>query len=110
MMTSTVRADNFERRGPEFLWHVPQKPVAVRFPFSLVDRLGNEALARYRSLDSRGSEIGGVLFGQVATGDPDIVRVEEYRLVECDHSMGPLYKLSEADLSRIDKVIQESEA
>ena len=109
-MTSTVRADGLEDRGPEFLWHVPQKPVAVRFPFPLVDRLGNEAVEQYRSLDSRGSEIGGVLFGQVTAGDPAVVHVDEYRLVDCDHSMGPLYRLSEADLQRIDGVIQQAAA
>jgi TonB family protein len=90
-----------------YLWEVPQKPVSVRIPFSLIDRLEREAVENFRSLTSRGSEIGGLLVGDVSPGSPLVVSIADYELIACDYSRGPLYRLSDADMGRFEQAIQQ---
>ena len=110
MTESTARAERFEAQtapSPLYLWEVPQKPVSVRIPFSLIDRLEREAVESFRSLTSRGSEIGGLLVGDVSPGNPLVVSIADYDLIACDYSRGPLYRLSDADLGRFEQAIQQ---
>jgi murein DD-endopeptidase MepM/ murein hydrolase activator NlpD len=63
MIESTARAERYDLQTSTssfFLWEVPQKPVAVRIPYDLMDRLEREAIESFRSVTSRGSEIGGL--------------------------------------------------
>src|SRR5579883_2041559 len=113
MTDSTARAERFERESPaspSFTWMVPQKPVAVRISLEVIEKLEKEAVETYRSLTSRGSEIGGLLFGSVAPGHPAIVAVDSYETFPCDYASGPLYHLSSAELARLDRVIEERRA
>ena len=110
MTESTVRAERFEPQSSatlSYTWAVPQKPLSVRFPFPLIDRLEHEAVESFRSLHSRGSEIGGLLLGRVPPKDPTAVSIEDYELVACDYSRGPLYRLSDADMGRIERAIEQ---
>lgn len=112
-MESTARAERFDLQAaasPAYAWEVPLKPLVVRIPFVVIDRLEGEAVDSFRSLDSRGSEIGGVLFGKAVAAEPAIVSIESYELISCDYSRGPLYRLSDADLGRFDKVIAQHAA
>jgi TonB family protein len=113
MTESTARAERFDLQAapsPLYIWEVPQKPVSVRIPFSLIDRLEREAVESFRSLTSRGSEIGGLLVGAVTPGSPLIVSIEDYDLITCDYSRGPLYRLSDADMGRFEQAIQQRQA
>ena len=110
MTESTARAERFDLQtasSPFYLWEVPQKPVSVRIPFSLIDRLEREAVESFRSLTSRGSEIGGLLVGDVSPGSPLVVSIADYDLIACDYSRGPLYRLSDADMGRFEQAIQQ---
>ena len=110
MTESTARAERFQpqtSQGPCYLWEVPQKPVAVRIPFSLIDRLEREAVESFRSLTSKGSEIGGLLLGGVTPGSPLVVSIADYELIACDYSRGPLYRLSDADMSRFQRAMEQ---
>src|SRR5579872_4048455 len=110
MLDSTARAERLDLASAEaafFSWEVAQKPVAVRLPFSLIDRLESEAVENFRSLTSRGSEIGGLLFGGIASGTPSIVTLADYELITCDYNRGPLYRLSDADLGRFEQAIEK---
>jgi TonB family protein len=110
MVESTLRAERREINsfmGPSYTWAVPQKPVAVRLPHEFINRLEQETVEAFRSLSSRGSEIGGVLLGDVTPGNPATVSVESYQLIECDYSRGPLFRLSDADTSRFARAIEE---
>src|SRR5450759_131916 len=110
MTESTARAERFEVQttsSPLYRWEIPQKPVSVRIPFSLIDRLEREAVENFRSLTSRGSEIGGLLVGDVAPGNPLVVSIADYDLIPCDYSRGPLYRLSDADMGRFEQAIQQ---
>ncbi len=100
------RLDVQTAASPLYLWEVPQKPVSVRIPFSLIDRLEREAVESFRSLTSRGSEIGGLLVGDVTPGSPMVVSIADYDLIPCDYSRGPLYRLSDADMGRFEQAIQ----
>ena len=113
MTESTVHAERFEPQSSaalSYTWAVPQKPVSVRIPFALIDRLEHEAVESFRSLHSRGSEIGGFLLGYVSPGDPAAVSIEDYELVACDYSRGPLYRLSDADWALFERDIEQRRA
>jgi protein TonB len=113
MTESTVHAERFEPQSSaalSYTWEVPQKPVSVRIPFALIDRLEHEAVDSFRSLHSRGSEIGGFLLGYVSPGDPAAVSIEDYELVACDYSRGPLYRLSDADRALFEREIEQRRA
>jgi len=110
MIDSAARAERFDPApsiSPCYTWEVPQKPVLVRLPLLLIDRLEREAVENFRSVSSRGSEIGGVLWGSVEPGESTAVSVVEYDMVPCEYALGPLYRLSEADLARMDRVLAQ---
>jgi len=113
MTESTARAERFDVQtaaSPLYLWEVAQKPVSVRIPFNLIDRLEKEAVESFRSLTSNGSEIGWLLVGNVSPGSPLVVTVSDYDLIPCDYSRGPLYRLSDADMGRFEQAIQQRQA
>ena len=110
MLDSTARAERIDlpsSEGAFYTWEVAQKPVAVRLPLTLIDRLESEAVDAFRSLSSRGSEIGGILLGSTNPGSPSVVTVADYELIPCDYSRGPLYRLSDADLGRFEQAIEK---
>lgn len=103
MVESTARRERSEPKSASlatYLWEVPQKPVAVRLAFDLIERMEHEVIENFRSLTSRGSEIGGVLLGSLVAGSPLSVMVQDYEAIPCDYTRGPLYRLSDADLGR----------
>ena len=72
MIESTARAERFDlqtSKSSYYLWEVPQKPIIVRIPFVIIDRLEGDVVDTFRSLNSLGSEIGGVLFGRAVAGE-----------------------------------------
>jgi protein TonB len=110
MIDSTARAERFETgfaASPAYTWTVPQKPVSVRIPFAIIDKMEREAVDSFRSLTSRGSEIGGLLFGSVAPGSPALVTIENYEPVACEYTGGPLYHLTATELARLDRLMEQ---
>jgi periplasmic protein TonB len=113
MPESAVRAERFDSSttpSPSYVWEVAGKPVAVQIGLELVDRLEHEVVENFRSLNSRGSEIGGVLLGSFQSGSPLRVSIQSYELIPCDYSRGPLYRFSEADVERFDRAVQQRNA
>jgi TonB family protein len=110
MLDSAARAERIDLSSTEaafYTWEVAQKPVAVRLPLTLIDRLESEAVENFRSLSSRGSEIGGLLLGSVLPGNPATVTATDFELVACDYSRGPLYRFGDADLGRVEQAIEK---
>src|SRR5262249_31950113 len=110
MNESTARAERFGLQTSTssfYLWEAPQKPVTVRIPYDVMDRLEREAVESFRSVTSRGSEIGGLLIGGVTPGSPLAVSIAEYQLIDCDYSRGPLYRLGDADIARLKQAIDQ---
>ena len=109
MNESAARAQRFDSHvaeSPCFTWAVPDKPVTVRISLSVVERLEREAVEAFRSVTSRGSEIGGLLIGVVSADGRPTVHIEDYEQVSCDYSRGPLYRLNDADRERLDAAIR----
>lgn len=101
------RFDPSASPGPAYVWGVPGRPLTVRLPFDLIDSLERLAVENFRSIEARGSEIGGLLFGGADPGDPGKVRIDDFEPVMCDYSRGPFYRLSDADLARFDAAIEK---
>ena len=110
MTDSTARASRYEADSspvPAFLWAPTGKPVTVSIPLPVIDRLEKEAVESFRSLSSRGSEIGGVLFGSFTGDTPLAVTIDGYEAIECEYTRGPLYRLSDVELARLDRLIEQ---
>jgi protein TonB len=110
MIESIARRERFDTQtsaSPCYVWAVPQKPVSVHLSCELIDRLEREAVESFRSLTSRGSEIGGLLLGSVSPGTPAVVTIEDYEPVGCDYARGPLYRLSGGDLARLERAMEQ---
>lgn len=110
MIDSAARAERFDPApsiSPFYTWEVPQKPVLVRLPLVFIDRLEREVVEAFRSVSSLGSEIGGILWGTVDPGEPLELSLVEYDLVPCDYARGPLYRLADADLARVDRALAQ---
>jgi TonB family protein len=113
MTESTARAERIKPQSSSaasYLWEVGQKPVSVSLPHGVIDHLEKEVVDNFRSLTSRGSEIGGLLLGSISAGNPAIVRVEDFELVSCDYTRGPLYRLSDADMGRFERAVEGYES
>ncbi|HLK47669.1 MAG TPA: energy transducer TonB [Bryobacteraceae bacterium] len=115
MNESTARADRLGASSPSspvqapgYLWEVANKPVSVRINLETVDRLEREVVESFRSLSSRGSEIGGLLLGNVQNGNR--ISIEGYEAIPCDYVRGPLYQLSEADVERFERAAEQRHA
>ena len=115
MPESAVRAERYDSSNttpssstPSYIWEVAGKPVSVQISLELVERLEQEVVENFRSLNSRGSEIGGVLLGTFQSGSPLRVSIQSYESIPCDYSRGPLYRFSEADVERFDRAMQRS--
>ena len=67
------RSDPDPAASPYYLWEAPNKPVSVRISLQVVDSLDHAAVETFRSISSRGSEIGGLLLGSVLPGTPGVV-------------------------------------
>ena len=99
------RPDSNTAASPYYLWEAPGKPVAVRISHNVVDRLDRAAVETFRSISSKGSEIGGMLLGCVLPGTPAVVSVDDYEPISCDYSRGPFFHLSDADTGRLQSAL-----
>lgn len=99
------RSDPEPAASPYYLWEAPGKPVSVRISHDVVDRLDRAAVETFRSISSRGSEIGGLLLGGVTPGTPAVVSIDACESMVCDYSRGPLFHLSDADTGRLETLL-----
>jgi hypothetical protein len=83
---------------------LPGASLSIRLNPGLVDRLEREVIDSFKSLTERGSEVGGILLGQCET-DPRAVFVEDFELVPCGYTRGPLYLLSDAEKRRMEVAV-----
>jgi protein TonB len=109
MVESTARRDRIDSQAVSawYLWEPPAKPACVYLSFDLIDKLEREVVENFRSLTSRGSEVGGILLGSVSPGSPAGITVEGYEAISCDYSRGPLYRLSDGDLARFERAMEQ---
>ncbi len=107
MSYSPSRATAAEPNAPPFyVWQVPGKPVTAHISLGLIDRLERDAVETFRSISAKGSELGGLLIGRAPSDLPGVVTLDDYELVACGYSRGPLYRLSDVDLAGFDAAIE----
>ena len=70
--------------------------------FNEIDFVVNEG---YRRIPHGGIEQGGLLFGY---SDRNAVRIEVFRPIQCEHALGPSFKLSESDVAVLRTQILEA--
>ncbi len=86
-------------------WIAPDGASRVIYSLAVfheIDGLVNEA---YRRIPHGGVETGGLLFGRVSSGSPQI---EAFRRIECQHAFGPSFVLSDQDLSKLREQLHEA--
>ena len=98
------------RASAYFRWEIPGKPVAVRLSLDVIDRLEREVIESFKAVTKRGSEVGGLLLGRAVGDAPHVVVVDDYESVPCDYSLGPLYRLAEADKARLEEAVRRRRA
>lgn len=114
MTNSTIPADSVGASSPastSFRWEVPNKAISIHLSLDVVDRLEREVIESFKAITKRGSEVGGILLGRVApAANKRTVFVENYELVECEYSRGPLYLLADADKQRFREALERLKA
>ncbi|MBV9081032.1 MAG: hypothetical protein JOZ62_00020 [Acidobacteriaceae bacterium] len=86
-------------------WTQPGTSLAVSYPVALfheIDFLVNEG---YRRIPHGGIEVGGLVFGRV---EEDAVRIQAFRMIECEHAAGPSFILSERDVAALGEQIAKA--
>jgi hypothetical protein len=94
----------------QYVWEPKEAPISLRLGVDLIERLEKESLEIFRAITNRGSEIGGILLGQVVPGAPLTVVVEDYEPVPCAYSLGPTYRLSEEEQQNLREMIARRRA
>lgn len=96
-----------QRRETEaLLWTVAEYPYAVECQWSLLEELNGLVQDGFRKLSRGGVEVGGLLYGRRSE---NLVRILAWRPIECEHSRGPGFILSNNDKQSLVRQIEESE-
>jgi hypothetical protein len=80
------------------LWTIPGTAFKVSYWLSLFHEIDFQVNEGYRRIPHGGIEIGGLLFGHA---EENFARIEAFRNIECEHSRGPSFVLSERDLTAL---------
>lgn len=80
------------------VWTIPGTSFEVSYWLSLFHEIDFQVNEGYRRIPHGGVEIGGLLFGHAGK---DSARIEVFRPIECEHSRGPSFVLSDRDLAAL---------
>jgi hypothetical protein len=80
------------------VWNPPGALFPIRYSLALFREIDFFVGEGYRRIPHGGLEVGGVLYGH---GEPSELLIEAYRPVESQHSFGPSFTLSPADLEQL---------
>jgi hypothetical protein len=86
-------------------WTEPGTLFQVHYALQVFHEIDFAVSEGYRRIPHGGIEMGGLLFGRRFT---EGVRIEAFRPIECEHAMGPSFKLSERDLSALREQIERT--
>jgi hypothetical protein len=86
-------------------WNSPDQPFRITYSLDQFHQIDFEVSEGYRRIPHGGIEVGGLLFGMV---EPSGVRIQAFRLIECEHATGPSFILSERDLERLQEQMNRS--
>jgi hypothetical protein len=97
------REREVELREEKTWWVGGSGARSVAIDGAAVEGARNAVVEAFLSLPRRGAEVGGLLLGSVAPGEPGRVRVEAFEPVPCEHRFGPSYMLSETDRAGLEE-------
>ena len=86
-------------------WVDPSSKLRVSYSLSLFNEIDFVVGEGYRRIPHGGIEQGGLLFGY---SDRNAVRIEVFRPIQCEHALGPSFKLSETDVGALRIQIREA--
>jgi proteasome lid subunit RPN8/RPN11 len=85
-------------------WRAPGHPLTIEYSIHVLEELRAATEDGFQKIPHGGIEVGALLFG---TEDETLVRVLEWRPIECDHSNGPGFNLSPRDLAALEALIAQ---
>lgn len=80
------------------VWNVPGTSFTVSYWLSLFHEIDFQVNEGYRRIPHGGMEVAGLLFGK---SEANSARLEAFRNIDCEHSRGPSFIMSERDLERL---------
>jgi hypothetical protein len=81
-------------------WDVPGTAAKVIYSLPLFHEIDFVVNESYRKIPHGGIEAGGLLYGVITE---DVVRIEAFRAIECEHASGPSLQFSEQDLTQLEE-------
>ncbi len=78
--------------------------IAVECPLEVLDAMRRLAVDGFNAFAHGGKETGGVLYGII---EPGYIRVVSFRELECEHALGPRFRLSENDHREFSKLLEQ---
>ena len=92
-------------QSPAVRWEVPACPFPIEFAAEKLEEIRLAVTDQFYALPRGGLEIGGVLFG---LREGNELRIQDYRMIECEHLTGPSFLLSEKDRAGLARLLEES--
>jgi hypothetical protein len=86
-------------------WISPDQTLTVNYSLEQFQEIDFQVNEGFRRIPHGGIEIGGLLFGR---SEASSIRIQAFRLIECEHATGPSFHLSERDLELLEKQIAAS--
>lgn len=84
------------------IWQAPGRDVVVEYSTQVLEELRAAGEEGFQKIPHGGIEVGALLLG---TRDPGVVRVLEWRPIECEHAKGPGFVLSAKDMAGLDALL-----
>lgn len=89
------------------VWNGPGAERSVHYWLPLFHEIDFQVNEGFRRIPHGGIETGGLLFGRA---DEKSIHIEAFRPIECEHSRGPSFVLSERDIARLREQIAAAPA
>ena len=88
-------------------WQTPAAPYTIEYSLQVLEELRVYAAEGYKKIPHGGIEVGALLLGSV---NGSMVRISEWRAIECAHARGPGFLLSEHDLHGLAQLLETTAA
>lgn len=79
----------------------------IRIAASLLNRLRDSVLEGYTSSRRGSVDVGGLLYGRLERG---MLVLEDSRVIDCEHLLGPRFVLSESDETKLAQLLSRAQA
>ncbi len=87
-------------------WNRPESPLTIKYSLSVLHSVDFWVGEGFLRIPYGGIEHGGLLFGK---HEENVVQIEAFRPIECEHAAGPSFSLSENDIKHIQQQLADSQ-